>query len=456
MRTVLLVLLGACHRGSSVPPIPLPTDTGGPSDGAVHDPLSMPAQPTLDPTAFPAAETCAACHPDHQAEWKTSMHAYAMIDPLFRALVGVRQVDLHGTEDQFCTQCHSAIGTRGGEIGPGFSFDDLSPIVLEGVTCSACHKSVEVARDYNSGHVLDAEAPMQGPIADPVAGSGNGHASTYNPLFEGSLVCGGCHDVIETSGLDLERPYREWTESPSAAAGVDCQDCHMRTIERPAATDGPVRTTHEHRWVGVDVPLVDDFMTAAEEETLRAGIRELLTDVATLDLEAPAAVPAGSPFDLNLTAHNRIEGHNLPTGSTFIRQVWLDVVATDAEGKVLYATGQLDANGDLMDAFSSLDPYGDPDLVTLSSGFVDDVGARTVFPWIAAEHSSRAIPPGYDRTWTLFVPTRDAVGPITVEASLKFRSLPPFLLRLVGLDDAISRIETHTLASDTVVVELSE
>ncbi|MEZ4234999.1 MAG: di-heme oxidoredictase family protein [Myxococcota bacterium] len=427
-----------------------------PDPDAVHDPLSMPAAPTLSPGDFAAAASCVGCHPDHVAQWETSMHAYAMRDPLFRALTEQRQVDLDGREDQFCTQCHSAIGTRGGEIGRGFSFDDLSPLVQEGVTCAACHQAVDVVRDYNSGLVLDARAPIQGPFDDPVPTGSGGHASGGSALFADPLLCGGCHDVIETSGLDLERPYREWTQSPSAAAGQTCQDCHMPSRRAPAALGGPERTVHDHRWVGVDVPLTDGFLDPAADADLRGAVRDLLADAATLRLEAPGAVVRGGPFDVTVTVHNAIAGHALPTGSTFIRQLWLDVVATDATGAVVYATGQLDGNGDLMDAFSAEAPYGDPDLVSFASGFVDDHGEPTLFSWKAAEHTSAAIPPGYDRTVTLFVPSGHAVGPVTVTAALKFRAVPPYLLRRVGLDDAIARIETHTLAEDTVVVDLTE
>ncbi|MEQ1568192.1 MAG: multiheme c-type cytochrome [Myxococcota bacterium] len=430
------------------------TETGTPpiDDGLVHDPLSMPAEPTLDPAEFASAEDCGSCHPDHAAEWRTSMHAYAMVDPLFQALVGVRQADLEGTEDQFCVQCHSAIGTRGGEIVPGFSFDDLSPIVKEGITCTSCHSITEVVRDYNSGHVLDPSAPIQGSLQDPQ--TGGAHLAEYNPAFETSEFCGGCHDVIETDGLDLERPYREWTQSPSALAGETCQDCHMRTIERPAANFGPVRTTHEHRWVGVDVPLVDGFISEGEEQSLREATRELLTGVADLELSAPGAVSSGSTFDVNITAHNRILGHNLPTGSTFLRQVWLELVATDAKGTVLYQTGDLDANGDLKDHWSELEPFGDHDLISLSSGFVDGDGERTLFPWTADEHTTGAIPPGYSRTWSLFVPTEGATGPVTIEAHLRFRALPPHLLRLVGLGDRVEDLEIHDLASDVITIDL--
>ena len=114
-------------------------DGGSGGVGGLNDPLSMPASPTLSVESFNEASKCAGCHPNHYAQWKTSMHAYATIDPIWRTLVAVRQADFDGQRDQFCTQCHSAIATRGGEVYPNFSFDDFSPISLEGVPCEACH-----------------------------------------------------------------------------------------------------------------------------------------------------------------------------------------------------------------------------------------------------------------------------------------------------------------------------
>lgn len=457
MRPLALLLLVACNGDD--PPTdgttPTGTETGTPpTDGIVTDPLSMPAEPLWDPAVFPPAADCASCHADHYAEWRTSMHAYAMVDPVFQALSRVRQDDLAATEDMFCQQCHSAIGTRGGEIVPFFSYDDLSPIVLEGITCTSCHKVVEVARDHNSGHVIDPAAPMQGPIADPIESPA--HASAYNPTFEGSLFCGGCHDVIENSGLDLERPYREWTESPAAREGVECQSCHMPEIVRPAVRGGPERTTHEHRWVGVDVPLLDGWMTPDEEADLRGRISALLATAATVHLAGPPEVRVGETFDVTVTVRNEIPAHNLPTGSTFLRQMWLELVAVDGDGRELYSTGLLDANGDLKDHWSALEPYADADLVSFSSGFVDGDGARTLFPWRAAEHTANAITPEHDRTVTLFVPTASATaGPVSIRARVRFRALPPYLLRTLGMTEAqVAKLDIHDLAEATLSVPL--
>jgi hypothetical protein len=438
----------ACDDAPTTPP-----ETTAPEDD-FHDPLAMPAEPTLSPDSFNPSSSCGVCHERHYREWQGSMHAYSMVDPVFRALVAVRQADFDGEQDQFCLQCHSAIATRGGEIVPGFSFDDLSPIALEGIGCEACHKVAELVRPFNSGHRLEEDGPVRGPIADPVVAD-DIHASVASPLFKSSAFCGGCHDVVEVSGLELERPYGEWLESPAAVADTRCQDCHMPSYEGQAAAGAPTRTLHTHRFVGVDVPLTDGFVSAEELAQIRGEVTALLGGAARLELGAPEEIAAGQQLDVLVTVENLISGHNLPTGSTFIRELWVEVTATDANGEVLYQTGHLDANGDLRHHFSELDPYGDSDLLLFNGTLINRDGEPEIFPWKAAELVSTTIPPRYARTRTLFVPTAsDTASPVTIRSRLRFRSHPPFLLRALGLDQLLDKIEIHDIASEEMSVRL--
>ena len=444
---LLAATLSACD-GDDPPTPPPPSNEDG-----FHDPLSMPKEPTLSPSSFTASEECASCHPSHYAEWRTSMHAYAMVDPVFRALVAVRQSDFDGAQDPFCLQCHSAIATRGGEIQPGFSFDDLSPIALEGIGCEACHKISEVVRPYNAGHQLSPDGPQRGPIADPASNAT--HQTEHQPFFSDSLFCATCHDVIEVSGLELERPYGEWQESPSFESGQSCQDCHMATREGAAADGGPERELHDHRFIGVDVPLAEGFASADEVAAIRQGVVELLDGSASLSVTAPSTVSQGAQLDVLVSVTNQIPGHNLPTGTTFIRELWVELVATDDVGTVLYETGTLDDNGDLRHHFSEPDPYGDHDLLLFNTTLIDDVGNPVIFPWRAAELRSTAIPPLYTRTFTLFVPTEQAaVGPIAIAARLRFRSHGPYLMRQLVLPALAEQLEIYDIDESSASVDV--
>ena len=422
------------------------------ASGEVTDALSMPAEPTLDPADFASADTCEACHPDHVAQWRTSNHAYAITDPVFQALVGVRQVMREGREDRFCMQCHTAIGVRGGEVVPGFSFDDLSPIAQEGVTCEACHKVSSVERARNSGHVFDPTGPERGPLA---AVETTGHASETSSVLATSEFCGACHDIVEVSGLPLERPYAEWLDSPAAADGRTCQDCHMTPWTGSAAVGSPERSDlHRHEWPGVDVPLREGFADEVTTEAIAGRVGGLLADAATVEVDVPFAALPDSYADVLVTVTNHVDGHSLPTGSTFLRQLWLEVIATDDDGNVVYESGTLDENGDLRDAWSAVDRYGDVDLVTFTSGFVNAAGAPELFPWEARDHFSNAIPAGYERTVTYFVPTDGASGALHLTARLRLRPVAPFLLRALGLERYVDDVRIWDLAEAAMDVPI--
>lgn len=425
-----------------------------PDNGELTDELSMPAEPTLALENFPISAECGTCHVDHFNQWRTSMHAYAMTDPVYRAMVKVRQDDFDGLQDRFCLQCHSQVGTRGGDIVPNFSFEDLAPVTLEGVTCASCHKISSMARLNNAGHVIDEDGPIRGPIEDPI--EAGFHQSEYSPLFEQAEFCAGCHDVIEVSGLNLERPYEEWSESPGRLEGQTCQTCHMPAYEGSAAPGAPVRTLHDHRWVGVDLPLAEGFMTDAERDELRGRVEALLATAASLDVQAASQVTAGEQLDVFVTVTNNIASHNFPTGSTFNRQAWIELTVTDAGGAVIYQTGDLDDNGDLRNFFSELDPYGDSDLITFGSHLVDATGTPEIYSWRAVERISTALSPRYDRTFTLFVPTpADVTGPLEITARLRFRAFGPFLLRALGLGDLADRLPIYDIDSRTLDVAVA-
>lgn len=75
---------------------------------------------------------------------------------------------------------------------------------------------------------------------------------------------------------------------------------------------------------------------------------------------------------------NATDGHNVPTGFTGERLVWLDVTVTDRDGTVIFRSGDRDPNGDLKDGHSSYVHAGeiglDPYLFSLQSYFVTQNG----------------------------------------------------------------------------------
>ena len=123
-----------------------------------------------------------------------------------------------------------------------------------------------------------------------------------------------------------------------------------------------------------------------------------------------------------------------------------------------YSTGTLDSEGDLRNVWSTVEPFTDPDLLSLSSVLLDPHGQPELFSWRASEHANPSISPLHDRTYTLFVPIPAGTnaGALTIDATLHFRSHPPFLLRLLGMPESIvERAVVRDVARDTLQVTVS-
>jgi hypothetical protein len=138
------------------------------------------------------------------------------------------------------------------------------------------------------------------------------------------------------------------------------------------AVDGPVRVSSvlgndrdrlaRHTFLGGNafmLRLMNRFRaelgivaTPAElEATARATIRQLERDTATVALERPTLSGGTLAFDVVVT---NLTGHKLPTGYPS-RRAWLHVTARGAGGRVLFESGQVEANGSIAGLASDAD-----------------------------------------------------------------------------------------------------
>ena len=237
---------------------------------------------------FPAATTCATCHPDHYREWSVSPHAYAQMSPVFNAMHGTILKITNGTNGDFCIRCHTPVGMNLGE--PEFMSNmDRHPTSREGVTCIVCHR-VNKAYGKLSGRLAIVEGDLFEPVYGPKGGeelerviesgdyrlntergkAGRAVHTTAEKFFQLSTsgFCGTCHDVNLVNGFRLEEAFSEFKNSPAAKEGISCQDCHMGTepgiasgyAEAPAAIVGgkptlPRKRTN-HMFIGPDYSVI--------------------------------------------------------------------------------------------------------------------------------------------------------------------------------------------------------
>src|SRR6266436_3896370 len=158
-----------------------------------------------------APEACGTCHPAQLADWRTSTHAAAM--------------------------------------GPGVA-GQLAALRARGIPCAACHVR---------GHERFGPPRRDGSLAAAAPRETLPHGGvTRTPAYLASEFCRGCHQFgpegYALNGTLLENTYAEWKASRFAAAGVQCQDCHM-----------PDR---RHLWRGIhDADMVRGGLTITLVET---------------------------------------------------------------------------------------------------------------------------------------------------------------------------------------------
>lgn len=377
------------------------------------------------------------------------MHAYAFVDPVFFAMHDRGQQETGGMLDQFCTTCHSPIASRSGETPPFFDPNALSPVSRQGVTCDVCHSTTKVNKTSNADFAMSPGEVKYGSISDPAP---NGfHRSEFKPLFDRSEFCGSCHNVTNPENVVVEQTYSEWNRIPLASMAYQCQGCHMPTYAGEAAVGGPPREVHRHFFAGVDVPLVD----FPDADLQRQMTEELLKSAANLSLTHSATTNPGDTLALTVQVQNTRTGHDLPSGVTAERQMWVAVVARDDGGRVLYQSGQLDANGDLMDQHSALNPNADPDLAIFRQTLLDENDKEVLFFWQAKKVENHMIPFLEIREARYRIPVpADFSGTILLEVKLRFRSLPPYFLRELNLGHLADKVPVVDMAQVEAVVSV--
>ena len=170
-----------------------------------------------------------------------------------------------------------------------------------------------------------------------------------------------------------------------------------------------------------------------------------LKSAARIEVKAPAKIRAGNELELEVVVQNVGAGHNLPTGVTELRRMWIDVEIVDAAGKPVFRSGGLDEHGALR-----------PDTIWFGAEAVDRAGKPTIRPWEMTKLARKqTIPPRESAHSTIKAKLPAGLsGPITVEAKLVYQSALPSVVREVMGQDAITpRIVEMGRARAVVAVE---
>lgn len=242
-----------------------------------------------------APQSCGMCHPVQLADWKTSRHAHSMGPGVAGQLAGMWRSDPDSA--RLCLTCHAPLA----EQAPGTPGFDAT-LQQHGVVCAACH--VRGHRRFGPPRREDAAPTAMSP------GTMSHGGATRMAAFTVSQFCSVCHqfarDGHALNGKPLENTYAEWTASPAAARGRQCQDCHM-----------PDR---RHLWRGIH-----------DRDMVASGVR--------VSLNADRSrYRAGDELTATLIVASPGVGHSFPTYVTprVVVRLWL----ADASGREIGGSAQ--------------------------------------------------------------------------------------------------------------------
>ncbi|MCQ1535203.1 cytochrome c family protein [Methanosarcina sp. KYL-1] len=365
---------------------------------------------------FSRSGLCSNCHGNSFGEWDGSMHSNADRDFFYQAMLQEYSIDAEagGLPEGFCSRCHTPIGLVSGEIPP-LDSSGLSDVAKEGVQCDFCHSVAESEGIGNAPYVLEPGDVKWGQRTDSESPS---HGTEAHEFYNNSEYCGMCHNIYHpANNLTLAATYTEWKESPYAEEGTTCQACHMTPgivgfEENPgkAASNGPDREhVYTHYFVGGNA-FVTDVLGEGRHE--KRAI-EYLQHAASLQVKAPESAEPGEAVEMEVEITNSGAGHKIPSGVTEEREIWLELIATDAGGKELYHSGALDEKGKI-----------DSGATVYHTVFADAEGNPTVRVWEAESilSDNRIGPQASAVEKHSFVMPEGASNPIIVTAVLHYRS----------------------------------
>ncbi|WMW21969.1 multiheme c-type cytochrome [Methanolobus mangrovi] len=369
---------------------------------------------------FTYESRCRQCHAIIYADWEGTMHFNAYLDPFYLEEVKVASDDTDGLIDEFCSRCHTPIGVVSGEIPPidGSEMSDISKL---GVQCDFCHVVSGSDGTGNAPFTVTPGDTKWGPFDDSKSAY---HESEYLELYTQSEYCGMCHQVIHpVNGLVIDDTYSSWKESQYGEDNIVCQDCHMTEgitefeANPGRAGSGAPKRDHisSHDIVGGNAFI--PVMFGAENIADMAV--ERLQKATTMEVTTPEIASAGDKVTIKATITNSGAGHNIPTGVSEIRQVWLEVNVTDATGNVIYSAGTLDIYGNI-----------DGAKLIYNNILGDSEGNATDSFWLADRvlEDNRIGPKETVTEEHTFTLPGNVVYPLTVQTNLNYRSAPQYTI----------------------------
>ncbi len=373
---------------------------------------------------------CGTCHPWHYDQWYESRHA-RMADNGHVTWERQQMLAQEPGAPDDCQGCHQPAHAVS---QPDATWQPRG--VLAGNHCDLCHKIHSAGDPRESGmfgayRVLRPDAATSGRPGGIHLVFGSSADVTYaymgaayNPLFQTSHVCAGCHQggghwrSGSPPKLDTYEEWRRWAANRTDDEFKSCLDCHMpgaETFDKTGramdqmAWDGLHRSpqdVHSHRFLGSDAHFAKNALDVSITKRRDEATGEWIAEVSVTNTGA---------------------GHKVPTG-TWTKRVVVGVWA-EHEGKALLQTGGdrawLDAAAELGVALDAGD-WRNPGGLVLGVRAANDDQDRPSYPrfwqrWPADQIVDERLAPGETRRAVCRFETPPGGGEPTIEVRVVHR-----------------------------------
>ena len=494
----------AWHRIDASRPRP------GPKDGAGYFEPSLARTASgsfIAQRSLMQNDECLACHPDAYSSWAHSAHAASSFNnPMYAFSVRETRRQAHAREGsvqdaRFCAGCHDPVPFFTGAFEDR-RFDDpeydvsKDPLGAASITCTACHSITAIGSTRGNADYVIEQSPEYpfGGSGSPLLRWANHQLIRAKPSFHkqtflkpevhrGAEFCSTCHKVFlpeavnDYKWLPGQNHYDSWRLSNRSGHGVqgwywpkhpetDCNGCHMPAVAsadlgaKPRGPAGELQLRdHFFRGANTAVAALSGLPDAAGAVALTEGFNRgvLRLDVfalreggtadgaitAPLGDSAPALVP-GRRYLLELVVRTLgALGHEYTQGTADSNETWIEVTVRCGD-RVIGRTGGIDGETTVDPWSKFLNVY----MLDREGRRIDRRNPQDIFVPLY----NHQVPPGAaDLTRVSFAVPPDAAGPITVEASVRYRKFDAGYMRHVFGADRRNDLPVMTLAADRVV-----
>jgi hypothetical protein len=348
-----------------------------------------------------------------------SMHVIAHTDPLYRSTAELALLEAGEEIYTYCSGCHAPQGVVTGMI-PGILEARLPEVVTAGILCDVCHQVSRLTgasgpwgEPGNASFVL---SPHEDRKFGPPGGDGDAadHEVETREFLTRSEFCASCHSIVHPlNGLRLEHTYGEWKNSIYAEKGIQCQDCHMRSVAdavKVAETLGPVAVIGQAEPAGEDREIHPHYMVGGNANAEELG---------------------GSP------------GAAAMAEARLARAAYLELEVRSANGRLLFQSGHLQPDGEIPG-----------DAMRFGAIAADAQGNVTYKPWEISQFLwKRQIPAKGSARERFEVELAGGLrGHVRIEARLLYRSASPRALQSLMGNEAFEAKQVEMARTDALLL----